>query len=146
MLLLRTVNILSIGQMALKSGDDSGEEDIGVLPFFLNFLFCIGVEPINNVVVVSGGQQRNSAIHVHVSILHQTPLLSRLLHNTEQSSLCYTVGPCWLSILLILFLVVLGLPWCSWAFSGCCDWGLLSRCHAQISHGGGFCFCRTWAL
>ena len=24
-----------------------------------------------------------------------------LLHNVEQSSLCYTVGPCWLSILNI---------------------------------------------
>ena len=31
--------------------------------------------------------------------LPQTPLPSRLLHNIEQSSLCYTVGPCWLSIL-----------------------------------------------
>ena len=38
-------------------------------------------------------------MHIHVSILLQTPLLSRVPHNTEQSSLCYTVGPCWLSIL-----------------------------------------------
>ena len=29
----------------------------------------------------------------------QTPLPSRLPHNIEQSSPCYTVGPCWLSIL-----------------------------------------------
>ena len=29
----------------------------------------------------------------------QTPLPPRLPHNIEQSSLCYTVGPCWLSIL-----------------------------------------------
>jgi len=34
-----------------------------------------------------------------VSILPQTPLPSRLPHNIEQSSLCYRVGPCWLSIL-----------------------------------------------
>ena len=53
---------------------------------------------INNVVTISGGQQRNSAVCIHVSILPQTPLPSRLLHNIEQSSLCYTVGPCWLFI------------------------------------------------
>ena len=34
--------------------------------FFKNFLFYIAVEPINNVVIVSGGQQRSSAIHVSV--------------------------------------------------------------------------------
>ena len=41
--------------------------------------------------IVSGEPQRDSAIHVHVSLLPQTPLPSRLPHNTEQSSLCYTV-------------------------------------------------------
>ena len=45
---------------------------------------------INNVVIVAGGQQRNSAIDIHVSILPQIPLPSRLPRNTEQSSLCYT--------------------------------------------------------
>ena len=50
---------------------------------------------------VSGEQQKNSAVHIHVSILPQTPLPSRLPHNTEQRSLCCTVGPCWLSILNI---------------------------------------------
>ena len=48
--------------------------------------------------IVSGGQQRDSALHTHVSVLRQTPLPSRLPHNIEQSSLCNTVGPCWLSI------------------------------------------------
>ena len=48
-----------------------------------NFLFCIGVEPVNNTVIVSGEQGRDSAVHIHVSILPQTPLLSRLPHNTE---------------------------------------------------------------
>ena len=48
--------------------------------------------------MVSGARQRGSAIHTHVSILLQTPVPSRLPHNSEQSSLCYTVGPCWLSI------------------------------------------------
>ena len=44
--------------------------------FFLNFLFCIGAWSINNVVIVSGGQQRDSTIHIHVFILPQTPLPS----------------------------------------------------------------------
>ena len=41
--------------------------------YFLNFLFCIGVYLINNVVIVPGGQQRDSAIHIHASILSKTP-------------------------------------------------------------------------
>ena len=43
--------------------------------------------------MASGGQQRASDIHTRVSILPQTPLPSRLPHNIQQSSLCYTVGP-----------------------------------------------------
>ena len=49
--------------------------------------------------MVSGEQGRDSAIPIHVSILPQTPLPPRLPQNIEQSSLCYTVGSCWLSIL-----------------------------------------------
>ena len=63
-------------------------------------LFYIGIQLINNV-TASDGQQRDSAIHIQVSILPQTPLPSRLPPNIEQSSLCYTVGACWLSILNI---------------------------------------------
>ena len=36
---------------------------------FINFLFYIGVQLINNVVLVSGVQQSDSVIHIHVSIL-----------------------------------------------------------------------------
>ena len=54
---------------------------------------------INKVVIVPGGQWRDSVIHIHVSILPATPLSSRLPHNAEQSSLWYSVGSCWLSIL-----------------------------------------------
>ena len=53
----------------------------------------------NNVVIISGEQQRDSTIHIHVSILPETPLPSRLPHNIEQSFMCCTVGSCWLSIL-----------------------------------------------
>jgi len=60
---------------------------------FLNFLFYIGEYPAKTVVTVSGGEQRDSAIQIHVSILPQTPLPSRLPHNTEQSSLSYKGFP-----------------------------------------------------
>ena len=57
---------------------------------------------INNVVLVSGVQQGDSVtLHIHVSILFQILFPFRLLQNIEQSSLCYTVGPCWLSSLNI---------------------------------------------
>ena len=49
---------------------------------------------INNVVIVSSEKQRGSAGHMHVSILPQTALPSRLPHNTEQSSVCCAVGHC----------------------------------------------------
>ena len=53
------------------------------------FYFVLGYSQLtNNVVIVSGGQQRDSAVYVHESILSQTPLPSRLPHNIEQSFLC----------------------------------------------------------
>ena len=55
----------------------------------------------NNVVLVSGVQENDLVIHIHVSILFQVLFPFRLLQSIEQSSLCYTVGPCWLSILNI---------------------------------------------
>ena len=57
--------------------------------FKTNFLFCYDMSLINSVVLIPGKQGRDSATHIHVSILPQTPLPSRLPHNTEQSSLCY---------------------------------------------------------
>ena len=57
--------------------------------FPLNFLFYMGCSwLINNVVIVSE-QWRDSPIHIHVSILPQAPLPSRLSHLIEQSSMCY---------------------------------------------------------
>ena len=66
-----------------------------------NFLFCIGVQPINSVVIVYDGQQRDSSIRY--PCIHRPPnsLPSRLPHNTKQGSLCDTVGPCWIPILNI---------------------------------------------
>ena len=50
--------------------------------------------------LVSCVQQSGSV--THVSILFQIIFPFRLLQNIEQSSLCYTAGPCWLSILNIV--------------------------------------------
>ena len=52
----------------------------------------------SNVVIVSGKQWRDSAIHIHGSILPQTPLPSKLPHNTEQSYVLYSS-----SLLVICF-------------------------------------------
>ena len=59
------------------------------------FFFVLGYSQLtNNVVIGPGEQRRDSAIHIHVSVLPQNPLPPRLLHNAEQRSMCYTVGPC----------------------------------------------------
>ena len=43
---------------------------------------------------ISGGQQTNSGIHIHLSILYQILFSYRLLQSIEKNSLCYTIGPC----------------------------------------------------
>ena len=65
---------------------------------------------MNKVVTISGEQRRDSAVHMHVSVLPQTPLPSRPAHHLEQSFLCYTVGPCWLSILNIAMCIPMSIP------------------------------------
>ena len=39
---------------------------------------------MNNVMIVSGGQQRDSALYIHESILPQTPVPSRLPHKLSR--------------------------------------------------------------
>ena len=62
--------------------------------FFFSFLFYIGAQLIN-VVLVSGVQQGDSVIHTHASFLFQILFPIRLLQNTEQNSLCYTESSYW---------------------------------------------------
>ena len=50
----------------------------------------------NNVVLVSGIQQSDSAIYIHASTLFQIIFPFRLLQNIEQH-FCAILGPCWLS-------------------------------------------------
>ena len=63
---------------------------------FLNFILHWS---INHVMLVSGIQQSDSIILIHVSILSKILFLYSLFQSIQQSSLCYTLGPCWLSIL-----------------------------------------------
>ena len=51
---------------------------------------------MNNIMIVLGIWQSESFIHILVSILFQIIFPIMLLHNIEQSSLCYQVGPHWL--------------------------------------------------
>ena len=86
---------------------------------------------INNVLLVAGVQQSDSVIHIHISILFQVLFPFRLLQNIEQSSLCYTVGPCWLSI-LFYFIYLYKLIhlfiyfWLCWVFVSACRLSLVA--------------------
>ena len=56
----------------------------GLFSFKKNFKFCVGVQLINNIMIVSDKQRRDSAVYTHVSILPQIPFPSRLPHDIEQ--------------------------------------------------------------
>jgi len=66
------------------------------LVFFFKLFILLEYSYLTMFVIFSGEQWRDSALHIHISILPQTPLPSRLAHNIQQSSLCYTIGPFWL--------------------------------------------------
>ena len=51
---------------------------------------------MNSFALDSGIQRSDSITYIHVSIF-QILFPFRFLQNIEQSSLCYTAGPCWLS-------------------------------------------------
>ena len=76
--------------------------DLSFLPEVLKICFLtfknIDIQLINNVVLVSGTQQCDS-LYIYIYILFQILFHYRLLQDSEYSSLCYTVGPCCLSIL-----------------------------------------------
>ena len=53
--------------------------------------------------LVSGIQQSDSVIHTYIYIyIFQILFPYRLLQNIKYSSMCYTVGPCWLPILYVV--------------------------------------------
>ena len=51
--------------------------------YFKKFLFYVGVELIYNVVLISGIQQSDSVIDIHICILFQILFPFRLLPNIE---------------------------------------------------------------
>ena len=55
-------------------------------PIYTLTFFKLFVLSFNDVVIISREQQSGLVIHIHVSILLQTPLPSTLPHNIEQSS------------------------------------------------------------
>ena len=68
-----------------------------------DFFFLIEVYLIYSVVLVSGVQQSEQVIHIHISILFQILFPYRSLQSIEQTSLCYTVvSPYQFSILYIV--------------------------------------------
>ena len=54
--------------------------------FLNNFLLHFEVQPINNVLIVSDAQQCDASIDIHVPILPQTPLSSRLPRKLDHLS------------------------------------------------------------
>ena len=52
--------------------------------------------------LVSGVQQSDSVIRIHVFVLFQILLSYSSSQNIEYSSRCYTVGPSWLSTLCMV--------------------------------------------
>ena len=70
-------------------------------PIFLNNFISHRSKWVDHVVLISHVQQSDSVSHIHASILFQILFPLKLLQNTEQSSLCYTIGPPWLSVLNI---------------------------------------------
>lgn len=58
----------------------------------------MGVQPINKVLTVSGGQQRDSALHIHASILPQRPLSYSGWHMTLISRSLLVIHFKWSSI------------------------------------------------
>ena len=55
--------------------------------------------------LVSGVKCSDSVVCVYVYILFRILFPYRLLQNIECSSMCYTVDPCWLSVIYIYIVV-----------------------------------------
>ena len=77
----------AVEHWALTTGLPGNSLLLVFLCFFFNFLFYSGVYLMNNVLLVSGLQQSDSVIHIHISILFQILFPFRLLHDIEQSFL-----------------------------------------------------------
>ena len=99
--------------------------------------------------VVSSEQWRDSAIHTHAPILSQIPISFSLTHNTEQSSMWYTIGLCWLSLLNIAVCSRLLIKWsskCVAFLDSMRSWFIGSHEVVSIQHRSGKPVLFTWPL
>ena len=76
--------------------------------WILFFLISIGVQLIYSVVFISAVQQNDSVIHIYIYIYFFFYIFFhyRLFQDIEYSSMCYTIGPCWLSVLYIIVCIL----------------------------------------
>ena len=82
--------------------------------FILNISFCIGVEPINNVVIVSSEQWRDSAIHIqYTDALRFLQPYSKLNSRLILQSLIFILL-CFILVDAIIFLPVWAVFWIIW--------------------------------
>ena len=86
--------------LSSRNGKKNEKLIIALYNFFFNLLFILYWSTVS--VLVSGVQQIDSVIHIHLPFFVRFCSLYRLLQNIEQSSLCYTGGPCSVSILYIV--------------------------------------------
>ena len=66
---------------------------------FLTFSFILAYNQLTMLWWFQGHSRATQLYKYMCPFSPKLPSPLRLPHNTEQSSLCYTVGPCWLSIL-----------------------------------------------
>ena len=84
-----------------SSGIQSHEYMSAVLHCYLNVMPLKFFNFINNVLIFAL-HKSDSIIHVYIHIIFHIIFHSGLSQDTEYSSLCYTVGPCCLSIIYII--------------------------------------------
>ena len=87
-LLLRNAGFSRCCRMSFYSVNDRAWAMLFIY-LLKNLLFYIGVELVNTVVLVSGVQQSDSVIHIHISILFQIIFPYRLLQ-----SIILSIAPC----------------------------------------------------
>lgn len=90
-----------LAQITQARGEYSRHPSGLYFPFV--FVFT-GIHLINNVVFVFGAKQLNSVLQMDASA-HFWPLFpDSFFQSVESSSLCWTGGPCWLSITVSVFI------------------------------------------
>ena len=98
------IHFISTASLKYYENLDS-QDNLGEKLFFLSFFFylyflleCSSLTMLYLVQVNSEGTQPQVYMY---PFFPELPFPSRLQHNVKQSFLCYTVGPCWFSILNI---------------------------------------------